>query len=103
MKMTVLLALLAASPALTAPVMAQAPDQRRGDQMKALQARKQGRILPMPEIEKRVLPQMEGAQYLGFDFDASAAIYTMKFLRNGTVIWVEVDARSGQIVGRTDR
>eukprot|EP01037_Dinobryon_pediforme_P024444 gene24444-26244_t len=44
---------------------------------------------------------MRGSQYLGFDFDAERGIYTLKFLRDGTVIWVEVDGRSGQIIGRT--
>ncbi|WP_174287244.1 hypothetical protein [Sphingomonas bacterium] len=76
---------------------------RRGDQMRAFEARRQGRLLPLPEIEARVVPTMRGAQYIGFDFDSDTAIYTLKFLRNGSVIWVEVDGRSGQIVGRTGR
>ncbi len=76
---------------------------RRGDQMRAFEARREGRLLPLPEIEARVVPTMRGAQYIGFDFDSDTAIYTLKFLRNGSVIWVEVDGRSGQIVGRTGR
>ena len=78
------------------------PCQQRGDQDRAFRARREGRILPLPEIERRVLPMMRGAQYLGPDFDADRGIYTLKFLRDGAVIWVMVDARSGQIVGRTD-
>jgi uncharacterized membrane protein YkoI len=46
---------------------------------------------------------MRGAQYLGSDYDSGSAIYTLKFLRDGTVIWVDVDGRTGQIVGRTGR
>ena len=46
---------------------------------------------------------MPGAQYLGVEFDAESAVYTLKFLRDGAVIWVEVDGRRGQIVGRTGR
>jgi hypothetical protein len=76
---------------------------RRDDQREARMARRDGRILPVPEIERRVVPTMGGAQYLGFDFDPEGAIYTLKFLRNGTVIWVDVDGRSGRIVGRTDQ
>ena len=79
-----------------------APDQRR-EQDQAWAAAKSGRLLPLKEIERRVLPTMPGAQYLGVEFDADAAVYTLKFLRDGAVIWVEVDGRTGQIVGRTDR
>lgn len=104
MMMTVLLALLAAPmgpPPPPGPMFDMAPDQRRGDQMRALQARKEGN-LSLREIEARVVPTMRDAQYIGFDYDAGAAIYTLKFLRNGTVIWVEVDGRNGRVIGRTD-
>ena len=87
-------------------LLAQAPTfvvQRRGDQWTAFQQRREGRILPSRDIENRVLPTMRGADYLGFDFDGASGVYTLKFLRDGTVIWVEVDGRSGQILGRTGR
>ena len=74
---------------------------RHDDQQQARKARRDGRIMPVPEIERRVVPMMKGAQYLGFDFDPDGAIYTLKFLRNGQVIWVDVDGRSGRIIGRT--
>ncbi len=83
------------------PPMGMAFDQRRGDQMRAYQQRKEGN-LSLREIEARVVPTMRDSQYIGFDYDASAAVYTLKFLRNGTVIWVEVDARTGKVIGRTD-
>ena len=78
-----------------------APCPQRRDQDRAFEARKQGRILPLPEIERRVIPTMAGAQYLGPEVDFDTGVYTLKFLRNGTVIWVRVDGRSGQIIGRT--
>lgn len=77
--------------------------QRRGEPQKVFDAAKAGRLLPLPEIERRVLPKMPGAQYLGVDIDVDSGIYTLKFLRNGLVIWVDVDGRSGQIVGRSAR
>ena len=80
-----------------------AAQRRHDDQREALRARRDGRIMPVPEIERRVVPAMHGAQYLGFDFDPEGAIYTLKFLRNGTVIWIDVDGRSGRVVGRTDQ
>nr|WP_320451544.1 PepSY domain-containing protein [Sphingomonas sp. CFBP8993] len=102
--MTVLLALLAApmgSPPMIQPPLDVGGDQRRGDQIRAYQQRKEGN-LSLREIEARVVPTMRDSQYIGFDYDAGAAVYTLKFLRNGTVIWVEVDGRTGKVIGRTD-
>jgi hypothetical protein len=76
---------------------------QHGDQRAAREARMAGRLLPLREIERRVVPGMAGAQYIGFDFDSGSGIYTLKFLREGNVIWVTVDGRSGAILGRTGR
>ena len=73
------------------------------DQDAALAARREGRALPLSEIQRRVVPSMQGAKYLGFDFDSSTAVYTLKFLRDGSLIWVMVDGRSGNVIGRSDR
>ena len=98
------LSLWAAPMLMVAPMpIAQRGPPHRGEQWHVLQERKGGRILPLREIEARVVPSMRGADYLGFDFDGAAAVYTLKFLRNGAVIWVEVDGRSGQVLGRTGR
>ncbi len=96
MKFFLLLAVLALA---GGPAAADA--QRRGDQVQAFDDMRSGRILPLREIERRVVPGMAGAQYIGFDFDSRRGIYTLKFLRNGTVIWVDVDGHSGQIIGRS--
>lgn len=76
---------------------------RQRDGLVARQAIRDGRILSIRDIERRVVPRMAGADYIGFDFDGFSAVYTLKFLREGSVIWVEVDGRSGEIVGRSDR
>ncbi len=75
---------------------------RRHDQQAARAGLREGR-LPLREIERRVVPGMRGAEYLGFDFDPGTGIYTLKFLRNGAVIWVDVDGRTGQVIGRHGR
>ncbi|MEN2785769.1 hypothetical protein ACFOKI_10815 [Sphingomonas qilianensis] len=99
MKMFAPLALcLIAAPVVAAPAL---PAQRRGDQAEAFEARRQGKIMPLREIERRTVPQMRGAQYLGVEFDSYSSIYTLKFLRDGTVIWVDVDGRSGQVLRQT--
>ena len=50
-----------------------------------------------------MIPTMKGYEYLGFDLDFSTSVYTLKFMRNGVVVWVDVDGRSGQIIGRTGK
>jgi hypothetical protein len=101
MRMRAFLFLVSACALLTA---GEADAQRRGGEpQKVFDAAKAGRLLPLPEIERRVVPKMPGAQYLGVDIDVDSGIYTLKFLRNGLVIWVDVDGRSGQIVGRSAR
>ena len=45
--------------------------------------------------------ERQGARYLGFDFDSGTGIYTLKFLRNGNVIWIDVDGRTGQVMSRS--
>jgi hypothetical protein len=102
MKMVVSL-LLTALAAIASPMADGQPLQRHSDAQDAWDGRRQGRLLPLPEIEQRVLPMMRGARYLGFDFEPESGIYTLKFLRNGSVIWVAVDGHSGQIVGRAGR
>lgn len=87
---------------LSAPVAAQPGEQHR-DGVAAWRALREGRILSIKEIERRVIPTMRDAQYIGFDFEMPSAVYTLKFLRDGTVIWVDVDGRSGQVIGRTSQ
>ena len=98
MKMLVPLALSAL--AALGPVSAPAEPTQRRDQQEAFDQLRQGRIMPLREIEARVLPRMNGAQYLGVELDPQTSIYTLKFVRKGTVIWVYVDARSGKVVGQ---
>ncbi|MDT8758938.1 hypothetical protein MZO42_09540 [Sphingomonas psychrotolerans] len=71
------------------------------NQEAASQRRLHGDLLPVREIERRVVPRMPGAQYLGFDYEPSTGVYTLKFLRNGSVIWVDADGRTGNILRRT--
>ena len=85
------------------PPVAAAPDQRRSDQQRAYTATREGRILSPRAVEARVIPAMQGYQYLGFDLDFGSAIYTLKFLRDGNVVWVEVDGHTGQVMGRTGK
>ena len=46
--------------------------------------------MPLPMIERRVLPRMGDADYLGPEFNGRT--YRLKFMRGGRVIWIDVDA-----------
>jgi hypothetical protein len=76
-------------------------DGRRRDQDAAYEAARSGQIRSLREIEGRVVPRMGGASYLGPEFDSGSATYRLKFMRAGSVIWVDVDGRTGAIIGRS--
>jgi uncharacterized membrane protein YkoI len=79
-----------------------ATDARRPrDQDRAFAARQAGQIQPLHEIEDRIVRQMPGCDYLGPEFDSNSGVYRLKFMRGGSVIYIDVDGRTGQIVGRS--
>jgi uncharacterized membrane protein YkoI len=73
---------------------------RDKEQDAAFRATRQGHFLPLRAIEARIVPRMRGAEYLGPELDAVAGRYRLKFMRDGQVMWVDVDARTGQVIGR---
>ncbi|WEK48484.1 MAG: PepSY domain-containing protein [Candidatus Andeanibacterium colombiense] len=92
---------LAAS-SVVAPV-AQAQNIYGDEQKQARQGVRDGAVLPLPEIERRVVPPMlaNGMEYLGPSYDAVAKAYRLKFIKNGKVTFVDIDARSGRILSRS--
>ena len=87
--------------ALTGLMAAPAQAQGRDDQGEARKEMKAGNVLSLREIERRVLPQMRGSEYLGPAYDATARAYRLKFIRDGRVSYVDVDARTGRIINRS--
>ncbi len=71
------------------------------DQGEARKEMKAGNALSLREIERRVLPRMRGSEYLGPAYDATARAYRLKFIREGRVTYVDVDARTGRIINRS--
>jgi hypothetical protein len=59
-------------------------------------------VLSLRQIEGIVLPQMRGMRYLGPAYDSAALAYRLKFIKDGKVYYVDVDARSGRIINRTN-
>src|SRR3712207_667212 len=98
---SVLAPLLAAALSLGA-LAASAPATGQGrEQDAALKALRQGRIMPLRAIENRIVPKMRGYDYLGPEFNQDLIRYRLKFIRDGSVVWIDVDARTGQIVGQS--
>jgi hypothetical protein len=79
-------------------VSAAAQGQQRGDQASARAEMKAGRNMPIGEIERRIVRRMGGAEYLGFEYDRAASAYRLKFIENGKVIWVDVDAQTANVL-----
>ncbi|MDQ4088506.1 MAG: hypothetical protein M3177_10940 [Pseudomonadota bacterium] len=91
--------LLAAAGLAATALPSEAPAQR-GLQMReqdaAYRAAQQGRILPLPMIRSRI--RIPGAVFIGAEFDG--VIYRLKYMRGAEVIWIDVDARTGRVLGR---
>ena len=97
------IAILAAAAIVVGGVNAAAAPQRgrNAEQDAQASAREQmqaGRELAPREIERRIIPQMRGSDYLGFEYDSGASAYRLKFLKEGQVTWVDVDARTGRVL-----
>jgi hypothetical protein len=92
---TLLIAAAVAAGLTGAPALADPPR----DSQRALEATREGRSMPLPQLERRVLPFMGGADYLGPELNGGT--YRLKFIQNGQVIWVDVDAQSGRIIRRS--
>ena len=90
---------LLAALAVAMPLTAQAAP-RRDAQGEVRKDVREGKVSSLRDIERRVLPSMPGMQYLGPEYDPAAMAYRLKFIRDGRVVFVDVDARSGQILGQ---
>lgn len=93
-------ALVLAASALVVTTMPAQADQV-SEQGQLRKERRAGTVRSTREIEQLVLPQMSGMQYLGPEYDAAAMAYRLKFIQDGRVVFIDVDARSGRIIGRS--
>ena len=88
---------LVTGPIMAAPAVAQS----RSEQGEARREMSAGNILELRDIEARILPTMRGAEYLGPAYDSTAMAYRLKFIRDGRVMYVDVDARTGKVLRRS--
>ncbi|HEX5183970.1 MAG TPA: PepSY domain-containing protein [Allosphingosinicella sp.] len=95
------LLLVCAFGSLAGALPAAAHPPRERDQDIAFRARREGRFMPLRAIEARIVPHMRGYDYLGPELDPGTGHYRLKFMRGPRVVWVDVDARTGEIVARS--
>jgi hypothetical protein len=93
-----LAALLGLAAAASVPA---AAGPREREQAEAFKDAREGRIIPLRVIEQRLVPAMRGFSYLGPEYYAELGRYRLKFLRGQRVVWVDVDARTGEVIGRS--
>ena len=91
---------LVISALLTFPA-ANALAQGSGEQGQVRKELRAGNVRSLREIEQRILPTMPGMEYLGPEYDPVAMAYRLKFIRNGKVVFVDVDARSGAVLNQS--
>ncbi|MBV8685832.1 MAG: hypothetical protein JOZ90_08765 [Alphaproteobacteria bacterium] len=99
MRIVLLLAALAGAAVPPAAAGARPPHEREQDE--AFRGTRQGRFLPLRAIEDRIVPRMRGFSYLGPELDPGSGRYRLKFMRGPQVVWIDVDARTGEILGRS--
>lgn len=100
--MRILSAFILAATALSAAASAPATaGPRERDQESAFKGTQAGRIIPLRAIEQRIVPLMRGFAYLGPEYYSEIGRYRLKFLRGQRVVWVDVDARTGEVIGRS--
>lgn len=89
--LTAALALAVASPADAG--------NRRDEQDAARRAMLDGQVMPFSLIKRRVDAAVDGASYVGSEFNPATNRYRLKYVKDGKVVWVDADGRTGDIIG----
>lgn len=72
---------------------------RRDEQDAARRAMLDGRVMPFAVIKRRLEREMGDSTYLGSEFNERQNRYRLKYVRDGRVVWVDVDGRTGDVAG----
>ncbi len=94
---------IVAALALLGPALPGAAQQARRDEQNGVRNElRKGTIQSLRQIESNIVPAMKrrGADYIGAEFDGGLLRYRLKFVRESSVIWIDVDGRSGQIIAQ---
>ncbi|QGP80193.1 hypothetical protein [Sphingobium sp. CAP-1] len=72
---------------------------RRDEQDAARRAMLDGQVMPFSLIKRRVDAAVGGATYVGSEFNPASNRYRLKYVKDGKVMWVDADGRTGDIIG----
>ncbi|WP_241657359.1 hypothetical protein [Aurantiacibacter suaedae] len=94
------LALVGATLAVPAAAQPMPSRLQADDQASARAEMQAGRNLPIRAIEQRIVPRYErqGFEYLTFEYDGVASIYRLKFIKDGRLLFVDADPRTGRVL-----
>ncbi len=70
---------------------------RRAEQDYARDAMRSGAIRPLRDIAGQWRDAMPGYDFIGSEFDPDSGNYRLKFMRQGSVVWLDVDGRGREI------
>lgn len=90
---------MAAIAALSAAIPSAHAGRQREEQDAARRAMLDGQVMPFSVIKRRVDAAMGGATYLGSEFNPASNRYRLKYVKDGKVLWVDADGRTGDITG----
>ena len=76
------------------------PAAAQREQDNAYRLAKEGHIMQLGDILAAVSPHVAG-KFIGSEFDASLMIYRLRYMDGTTVRNVDVDARTGRVMGRS--
>ncbi len=99
MKHCLVLACAAVTLALGAAVPEASARGPKDEQDAARRAMLEGRVMPFSMIKRRIEREMGDATYLGSEFHQRTNRYRLKYVRDGKVVWVDVDGRTGDVAG----
>ena len=77
---------------------ASGPAMAQREQDNAYRLAREGQIMQLGDILQQVSPRI-GGKFIGSEFDPNRVVYRLRYMQGGTVRNVDVDARTGRIVG----
>jgi len=80
--------------------LATGPAVAQREQDDAYRMAKDGQIMELGDILAQVGPRV-GGKFIGSEFDPEHVMYRLRYMTGGVVKNVDVDARTGRILGRT--